>query len=220
MTLNVGGAAWVFSNELSDLLNGTICDGIRLTSVVSTEAGLARATVAYKIQADDLESPRGIPVTLGSKAATGYLDPSFRLSADASGQYLTVISSTIAYYFDSELAKPLLHYDYEREKADQYPEAHLQVHGGSSAWDALLESRGRPLHKLHLPVGGRRYRPTLEDVIEFLITEGLADSRAGWRECIEAGRERFRKTQLRAAVVRDPATAIQALKDHRLLDDV
>jgi hypothetical protein len=64
----------------------------------------------------------------------------------------------------------------------------------------------------HLPVGGRRYRPTLEDMVEFLITERLARPKRGWKRAIADGREEFRKKQLRAAIRRDPDTARDALE--------
>ena len=114
-----------------------------------------------------------------------------------------------------------MHYDYERGK-HKYPEAHLQVDASGEAWDILCRPRGlsnRPLRRLHFPVGGRRYRPTLEDLIAFLITEDLADHHPGAWEHIEAGREDFRKRQLRAAVRRNPEDALSILRELNLLPD-
>ncbi len=62
-------------------------------------------------------------------------------------------------------------------------------------------------------MGSRRYRPTLEDFIEFLILEGLTEARAGWREVLDAGRDAYRRVQLRAAIRRDPLTALGAIRD-------
>jgi hypothetical protein len=69
------------------------------------------------------------------------------------------------------------------------------------------------MHKLHFPVGGRRYRPSLEDVIEFLIVERLVDARDGWQTVLAREREAFRRLQLRAAIRRDPETTMSALKN-------
>lgn len=105
-------------------------------------------------------------------------------------------------------------FDYERNKRG-YPEAHLQVYGQSAAlaaWDAGPSGK-RGLERLHFPVGGRRYRPILEDVIEFLVTEQLADGREGWPDVIEAERREYRRIQLRAAIRRDPETARAAVAD-------
>jgi hypothetical protein len=69
------------------------------------------------------------------------------------------------------------HFDYERDKAGGYPEAHLQVPGQSGALAAMTSGPDkRSLDRLHFPVGGRRFRPILEDVIEFLIVEQLAQA--------------------------------------------
>jgi hypothetical protein len=114
----------------------------------------------------------------------------------------------------------LLHYDYEREKGDDYPEAHLQVCATSPTWEGLTASygsRGRALERLHLPVGGRRYRPTVEDLIEFLITEKLATGRTGWRKHVRRGRARFEESQLRAAVRRNPEAVIAILREEGLI---
>jgi len=62
----------------------------------------------------------------------------------------------------------------------------MQVRGESSAVQLLNErlEMSRSLEKLHFPVGGRRYRPALEDIVEFLIAEGYVQHREGWREVI------------------------------------
>lgn len=106
--------------------------------------------------------------------------------------------------------------DYERNKAHGYPEAHLQVGGECAAlraWRLTNGTTDRALHDLHFPVGGRRYRPALEDVIEFLVVERLAEARPGWKKVLDQSREDFRKLQLRAAIRRDLETATQAVKD-------
>lgn len=110
----------------------------------------------------------------------------------------------------------LLHYDYERDKSDDYPDAHLQICASSLEWEAIgvrLDGSERLLERMHLPVGGRRFRPTLEDIVEFLITEKLASPKPRWETAVARGRESFRKKQLRAAIRRDPETARSALAE-------
>ena len=68
------------------------------------------------------------------------------------------------------------------------------------------------LHRLHFPAGGRRFRLTLEDVIEFLVAARLASGRQGWADVVAAEREEFYRIQLRAAVRRDPETARDVLR--------
>ncbi len=68
------------------------------------------------------------------------------------------------------------------------------------------------MESLHLPVGGDRFRPCLEDVIEFLVVECRFDSTAGWRAAVQAGRERWRRTQTRTVVRDSPGEAAAALR--------
>jgi hypothetical protein len=117
---------------------------------------------------------------------------------------------------DADGARLLVRYDYERDNADDYPSAHLQVCATSEAWEEVTRSygaKGRELEQLHHPVGGRRYRPTLEDLIEFLVTGQLAEKRRGWEKHIQRGRAGFENRQLMAAVRRNPGAAIAILRD-------
>lgn len=119
-------------------------------------------------------------------------------------------------YADEQGDAGLCYYDFEREK-DRYAAAHLQVEGEAPALDVLPGCRSRrDLHKLHFPVGGRRYRPCLEDVIEFMINEGFADGRLGWTDVLKAERDAFLMNQLRAAVRRHPEVATAVIREHNL----
>jgi hypothetical protein len=123
-----------------------------------------------------------------------------------------VVASYFSIHAADDERSPLCHFDYERSKSG-YPEAHLQVFGESAAltaWEGDPFGR-RGLGRLHFPMGGRRYRPILEDVIEFLVAEGLAEARDGWRDVIEAERHEYQQIQLRAAIRRDPDTARSAV---------
>ena len=73
-------------------------------------------------------------------------------------------------------------------------------------------SRRQPVD-LHLPAGGRGYRPSLEDLIEFCILEELVTPRPGWQSALDASRDRFHIQQLRAAMRRDPDSAAGVLRD-------
>lgn len=205
-----------FKRELDELLNHTVCTGISLKSIV-TSTSPQRTVVGYRITKDNQDVTEGIPVTTGRGAARFYLGLSIRLAPDDQRIHLMVTSSAMILATAADVADEsniLLHYDYERGKED-YPEAHLQICASSDAWrDAgrRLDGRERLLERLHLPVGDRRFRPTLEDLIEFLIREKLAKPRRGWESAIEKSRARFRDKQLKAAVRRHPDTAIAELE--------
>jgi len=66
---------------------------------------------------------------------------------------------------------------------------------------------------LHLPVGGRRFRPTLEDLIEFLITERLVKGKQGWQQALGASRNQFSVKQMRALIRRFPTDAEAAVRE-------
>ncbi len=192
------------------VLNTTICDGPTITAVV--HPARPEVYVGHGLTKASLESQR-FRVRRGTGKTWCWLNLSFRLSLDHEQKYLAVKSSFIGVYAEDNDPSCLCHFDYEREKPD-YPEAHLQVFGDSpalAAWAGRAQDRG--LHRLHFPVGGRRYRPCLEDVIEFMVTEKLAVGRDGWQDVVEAGREDLRRQQLRAAVRNDPDTARQMLSE-------
>lgn len=144
------------------------------------------------------------------------MELSYRLCLDPEGEYLTVVSSYVGLYANDQARSLLCHVDYERNKPHGYPEAHLQVEAESAAlaaWRLTDGTTDRVLRDLHFPVGGRRYRPALEDVIEFLIAEKLAAPRKGWEAVLNSSRDDFRRRQLRAAIRRDLETAKQAVRD-------
>jgi hypothetical protein len=210
-----------FAGELSEILNATACDCIRIKAVVSKTA--ASAWIGYQPDSRQLVGTRGIPLALGRRAPRCWLDLSFVMGTDQFGQHLMVLTSYLGLYADADLTQVLVHYDYERDKADGYPDAHLQIPARSPHWAAVLarcpDSKDE-LEHLHLPTGGRRFRPTVEDIIEFVIIEKLADARPDWREALKKSRDVFLERQLRAAVRRHPDVAIRQLRrmGHTIVD--
>lgn len=211
MAFDLIGDSTAFAQDLSVLLNATVCNGPQLNLV-----GFPNYTlVGYGVSRLNVRG-EGIPVRI-KKAAKFYLGLSIRLQSDDRNEHLTVRSSAMVLATEPAIsnANMLLHYDYERDKADGFPEAHLHICASSDAW----EEAGRRhdgdtclLTKLHLPVGGRRFRPTLEDLLEFLIVEELVESRGTALNKIEESREKFREKQLRAAIRRFPEIARHQLE--------
>ncbi|WBB78991.1 hypothetical protein O7606_22805 [Micromonospora sp. WMMD882] len=66
--------------------------------------------------------------------------------------------------------------------------------------------------KFHFPLGGHRFRPCVEDVLQAVIEEFNVDTVDGWRAAVETGREQWRRLQLLAAVRDAPAVAASALE--------
>jgi hypothetical protein len=211
--LSLLSAASDFAAEISELLNQTICNGVRLSAVSSNE--YRTVVVGYGITKTQWYSRECIPLSIGG-APTAHLVVSYRLTPDAEDRYLAVASSTFALSLDSAMSDELFHIDFERGKTDGYPEAHLQIAATSPHWQALsarASAKGRELGRLHFPVGGRRFRPTLEDLIDFLVTERLVAGRPGWEARVEQGRRGFHERQLRAAIRQYPDIARSALAE-------
>jgi hypothetical protein len=209
---DLGRQAGDFAVTIQRLLNTTVCDGITIQAYVHDPA---RVLVGHGLGKQTLEV-RPFRLRTGGGRVYGWLEISYRLRLDDAGRYLTVVSSYVGVYASESPDSLLCHMDYERNKPHGYPEAHLQVEGESAAlssWRLADGERGRELGDLHFPVGGRRYRPALEDVIEFLIVEKLAAPRPGWKPVLDRSRDDFRRRQLRAAIRRDMETATQAVKD-------
>lgn len=197
---------------MQGLLNATVCDGITIQAYVYDRA---RVLVGHGLSKESLEV-QPFRLRIGQGKPHGWLEISYRLRIDDEGRYLAVVSSYVGIYAADPARSPLCHMDYERNKSHGYPEAHLQIEGESpalAAWRMTDGSQGRALCDLHFPVGGRRYRPALEDVIEFLVVEKLATPRSGWLKALDKSRDDFRKLQLRAAIRRDIETATQAVRD-------
>lgn len=204
-------------SEFTQLLNGTVCDGVKLTGVPSyTEVEGPIVIIGYRISAQRTFSRLAMPLCIDRKNPNLWLGFSMRLGADAENRYLMVRSSVMYVATQPEGIEPLFHIDYERDKPDGYPESHVQINASSDDWETIRTTSGeaKGLSRLHFPAGGRRYRPTLEDLITFLVEEKLVRSRDRWREVVDTSAKVYAEKQLRAAVRNDPLTAIAALKDH------
>jgi hypothetical protein len=203
--------ARTFAADLGDLLNGTVTDGTRISAVLHEPTSLCFA--GRGVGKHDLR-PQPIPLTLGRKPPTGYLLVAFTLEMDPEGVHLAVTKSGVALYATEAPGSMIFHYDYVRDPDNEYPSAHVQVAGQSEPLAMLLTRagvEGRSLRDLHLPVGGRRFRPTVEDVVELLVVEGLARAREGWRDVVAEHRERWTVRQVKAAVRRYPQAAVDQL---------
>lgn len=195
-------------------------DGVRLGAVIShrgdTTVHVGRGVGKRNFQ------PQTIPLTLGHKRAHAHLHVAYILELDSEAVHLAVSKSQYGIYLDEGRSKMLAHWDYERVPTNPYPAAHIQVNGQSEHFDEFTElarSRlqkecpGRPLRDFHFPVGGRRLRPTLEDVVEFLVVEDLVEARASWRDVLDEHRSAWEEIQLRAAVRRYPEVAMAQLRE-------
>jgi hypothetical protein len=201
-----------FGDDISDLLNRTIATGARLSAVLSPERGTC--VVGRGVTRKNFK-PQPIALTLGKKPPRAQLLVAYILQLDEEAEHLTVAKSGYSLYLDDDCEHMLMHYDYDRAPTNRYPDAHFQVNGSSAGFDRLVERAQQPprvLKDFHLPVGGRRFRPTLEDIIEFLVFEELIEAASGWQYAIAEHREEWEDRQLGAAIRRRPQVAVAQLR--------
>jgi hypothetical protein len=197
-----------FADSITGILNATITDGLRLTPVVAV-GRKELVFLGFKLAKDKLVAKEAFPLNSVNRQSL-FISVYFRLELDPEGQYLTVGSSSFGVYESADVRAgggALFRYEYERNKADGYPEAHLHARCDWSIG-------GVPASSTHLPLGDRRYRPCLEDVIQYLIVEGACAPRNDhWRDTLDATRNEFHEGQFRAAIRRNPELARSVLAD-------
>jgi hypothetical protein len=200
-----------FAEDVQRVLNTTICTGVRITAKSSTTPGFVVVGQGMNRSSNQTQP---FPVHIGSRKPRCWLKLGYELSLDKSGRFLTVFNSFFSVQTGPQEGSALCHFDYEREKPGGYPEAHLQVNGVSPALEAWPgKTNTRELGRLHFPVGGRRFRPTIEDVIVFLIVEGLAEPRDGWQTVLDTRRQDWERIQLKAAMRSDPPASMDLLPE-------
>ena len=202
-----------FAAETSELLNGTVADGVRVSALSTASGHTIMGAGVKKTQA----SPDPIPIApSGSKALVFlYLIHSYEL--DPEGVYFTM-SSTMSLYTSTEMEDDqlIVGIDYVRNPSNEFPGSHLHVAGHRDDLDSIYlgdERKTRKLRDLHLPVGGKRFRPTLEDLIEFMVTEEMVVPRPQWRRVVDDHRDRWTRIQVKASTRRYQDDAAEALRE-------
>lgn len=199
-----------FAQELTATIRATVEMGCP-----DFEAALVGERVAVR------QTPAsGIVLTVGG-AHLVTLTAIYWFDWDRAGQFLAVHESSFKIYADPDMRRePLFRYEFERGGAGDIPNAHIHVHGHRDALAYVMTMAGRTTARgrrraqaathsdwpamadLHLPVGGDRFRPALEDILQLLIEELGVDCQDGWRAALANGRQRWRELQT-ASVVRD-----------------
>lgn len=180
-----------FGAEVTDLLDRTVCRNPPVTAELAANRVVVSAG-----------GKLGVPLTIQGEHRLD-LQATYWCTWDYTGEFLAIHESRFAIAVP-QLNEPLVRFEYDRRR--KYAAAHVQVHGENTALGAVLgftnPSKVPRLRSLHMPVGGKRFRPCLEDVIEFTIEEFAVDRQAGWENRVEEGRSSWRQIQL-AATLRD-----------------
>jgi hypothetical protein len=149
-----------------------------------------------------------------SGAGLADLTANYKLCADSYGTHIAVEHSS--FVLKAKLDRtPIIRWDYDRD-ARSKPRSHVQVTAHRGALSHILSRLGHrtphSVESLHIPMGGERFRPCLEDIIEFLIRDCGFKGDTGWEQSIHDGRARWRRIQTRAVVRDSPASAVAELE--------
>lgn len=190
-----------FAAELTSVLQSSFRDSPSAVAEVTGDRVVVRP-----------EEP--VPLFIrGQRRAT--LEVRLRCELDSRGTWLAVESSGMTLTATVDRT-PVIRFEYLR-KPDTVPSAHLQLHAHRGALSQLLAHSEHPkahdMSALHIPLGGSRFRPCLEDVIQFLAEEVKIDTLPTWREAVEIGRQSWREKQVRATVRDWQEVAAEALRD-------
>lgn len=217
--------AEAFAQDLAEVLHNTVADDAPGQSLVAGD----RVSVA---PLDERRDQVGIPLTIDGDPCLE-LGFSMECTLDSSGRYLAVDRSSVSLRAAMWRREAIVRFEFDSRRS--WADAHINVHGENGALAYVLavaaRKRGHPPHHpklqvLHLVVGGKRFRPCLEDVIEMTVGDFEIDTKNGWREHLEAGRRRWHRKQLFAAmrdmVREDPVNAPVELRRRidSMVDDV
>ena len=132
---------------------------------------------------------------------------------------------------DAITHSPLVRYDFVRRASSEIPSAHINIYGSNDAATRLMlacaggqRSKSRrkqyvdkgafpTFSSLHFPVGGDRFRPGLEDLLQMAVYEFHIDAADGWLDVIEVSRETYRAEQVRALAREFPDIVFETLRD-------
>jgi hypothetical protein len=205
----------VFARELQATLD-TVLPGER--RIVSRRvAGADRFIVQ---PAGEKPAERRVPIFVNGEHLAE-LSLSIFLDLDRTATYLKTVRSDVAVHSVLDRT-PLVRLEYRADMRTD-PIAHWQFHAERGAFSHLLArahvhrpqrvSKPHDLSTLHLPVGGERFRPCLEDVLQFLVVDCGVDHHPAWEAALCRGRELWRRRQVGAAVRDVPREAARVLRE-------
>lgn len=204
------GASFDLESEVQDFANQV------LTRVLMCLVGEPREDTLRIVSSDDRYA-FSYQQTLHAHSAgeaIGVLQLDYALCADRSGRHLAVQNSAFQLK-ERRGKKPIVRIEYLRD-ARSVPCSHVHVHAESGLFTELLAATGHQsaaaIASIHVPTGGDRFRPCVEDFVQFLIEECNIAAREGWREEVLEGREQYRAIQTAAAVRDRPEIAIAELE--------
>lgn len=215
-SLPLGQQAEAFAERMTTLVRSTFTEDADIRAV-HLDLPVDTFLVGNRIPPSPSTTAETVRTLRGKRMPTGVpfveIAANWRFVPSSTGEWLKTDWSGFALWVDDS---PFIRLEVDPNKGghDVWLAAHIQVTGESHFLGYLLGLQGkkrRRLSSLHLPVGGFRYRPCLEDFIEFAIDEGLIPGNDGWQQVLNDTREEYRRAQLWSLVQKYPDIARSAL---------
>jgi hypothetical protein len=228
-------AAGDFADELTGTARGALGPDVPKFQAVVRRKGVRRSqhirVLVAPASSEGAVDVSPIPLKIGEHVRLE-LKVTYLCTWDRERRFLAVDDSHIQVRM-ARVPEPLFRMEFLRNpKSTHVPQAHIQVHAHRDELTYLLmaggdsqrarrraskasgaEPRIPRLQELHFPLGGPRFRPCLEDVLEMLIDEFGVDATPDAHRFITEGRVRWRRLQTATVTRECPAEAARALRD-------
>ncbi len=217
-----------FAQEIEDLVNKTICTDFRLETLqtVPGQVQIVSKPMSEAISLKPVSHPIEFSQLVRGKPVLG-IKLGYSVELDSKTKDLRVRTSSAAITLIQEKEKPIIRLEFERDQGLEPGKisarkhsrhaAHVHIHGTSAdlsyIWGLHGRHAKRDLESLHIPVGGRRFRPTIEDLIEFLCQEEIINGiKPGGLKALEQGRTRWLAIQLTSTIRGNLPEAIKIIE--------
>lgn len=213
-----------FAGRLTVTVRELVPDCAPFVARLLVEKRRRKATRVVVVQ----DPATGIPLAVEGRPILT-LKVEYYCSLDTSGEWLATDEAHIKVHAGSTASdEPLFHYHYRRKANPDLAAAHLHVYAHRDALSHVMASSGSATRRgrakstgqavprtrdLHFPLGGHRFRPCLEDVLEMLVLELGVDHPDGALSALREGRAEWRRNQTRTVVRDDPDEVIRYLND-------
>lgn len=215
-----------YLQEKSDEFAGRLTSPIQGCVADAPEFGVVQTSLAQQLHIGPLpfrSDQLGFSLISLARACDAgqsrlFLKIEFRVSLDEVAEFLAVQHSTYGLWVrpdPTRKPRPVFRVEYDRD-ARKKPPAHVHLHAESLEFGWIYGTAGLPpprLSEIHFPVGGRRFRPTVEEFLRFLDREQLfSDWRSGWGEIVKTSLIEWERNQARATVRQHPDAATEQLR--------
>lgn len=215
IVIDLDARAAEFAQQVQDTVSGVLPGDFQIVSISHGGRYVVRPAGSAALK-------QHIPLFVDGKLLAT-LGVQVYLGLDSSGNYLKAWRSKIAVHSTLDRT-PLVRQEFEADMSESAPLAHWHVHADRGALSHLLGrahavradvvQKPHDMSSLHFPVGGERFRPCMEDMLEFLVREFGIDHHPGWQEAVRDGREKWRRMQFRSTVRDLQDEAADVLRKH------